>query len=101
MDFFKKYLSEIIDFFLSKLENNSYIVIRVKDIRKYYKIKPSNRSKINFFWRILEKLENQDFLFMKKVSRPKVYYMTENLKLLLKGKNKKEICSTLYSVLTR
>ena len=46
---------------------NSFIekkksIIDTKKIRKYYKIKPSNRSKINFIWRLLEFLESNGYI---------------------------------------
>ena len=54
-------LSEVINVINSFIEKKKTI-INTKKIRKYYKIKPSNRSKINFIWRMLEFLERKGYI---------------------------------------
>ena len=54
-------LSDVINVINSFIEKKKTI-IDTKKIRKYYKIKPSNRSKINFIWRVLEFLECKGYI---------------------------------------
>jgi len=47
--------------------------ITVKKIRRALDIKPSNRSKINFIWRILQHFENEGYLVRSNERFPKQY----------------------------
>ena len=55
LDFFKKHLQDTIRA-INKLKKNNETTVNVRKIRKFYSIKPSNRSQINFIWRTLSYL---------------------------------------------
>lgn len=48
-------------------------IITVKRIRRYLDIDASDRSKINFIWRILEHFESEGYLIQIKQKPPKQY----------------------------
>ena len=53
------------------------IIFDTKRIRNYYKIKPSNRSKINFIWRFLVFLENNGYIELVH-ENPKLYRIPQS-----------------------
>ena len=60
----------------------------MKKIRKYFKIEPSNRSKISFYWRILGYLENLGYLELIKIKPTKTYKLPQtelNLDTIIKN----------------
>ncbi len=62
--------------------NRNDLYITVKKIRRYLKVDASNRSKINFIWRLLCHFELEGVLIqMKQISpnRPKQYKIHKNL----------------------
>ncbi len=64
---------DVINFFIEEKKS----IISTKKIRKYYKIKPSNRSKINFIWRLLELLENKGYIELVH-ENPKSYRISQS-----------------------
>ena len=72
MDFFIKNLRETVEALNKLIESNVHIV-NTKKIRRYYNIKSSNRSKINFIWRTLKVLEEEGILALNGITNPKTY----------------------------
>lgn len=72
MDFFIKNLRETVEALNKLIESNVHIV-NTKKIRRYYNIKSSNRSKINFIWRTLKVLEEEGILTLNGTTNPKTY----------------------------
>jgi len=72
MDFFIKNLRETVEALNKLIESNVHI-INTKKIRRYYNIKSSNRSKINFIWRTLKVLEEEGILALNGITNPKTY----------------------------
>lgn len=72
MDFFLKNLRETLSAINKLIENNIYIV-NTKRVRRCNNIKSSNRSKINFIWRSLAYLEENNVLELNGKSSPKTY----------------------------
>ena len=72
MDFFIKNLRETVEALNKLIESNVHI-INTKKIRRYYNIKSSNRSKINFIWRTLKVLEEEGILTLNGTTNPKTY----------------------------
>ncbi len=63
-------------------------IIDIKRIRKYFKIEPSSRSKISFYWRILGYLENLGYLELIKIKPTKTYKLPQtelNLDTIIKN----------------
>ena len=72
MDFFKKYLIETIQGINGLIElNESYV--NVRKIRTILEVEPSNKTKINFYWRNLQLLEQKKILKLHSRNRSKVY----------------------------
>ncbi|TXT64095.1 MAG: hypothetical protein BAJALOKI3v1_260033 [Promethearchaeota archaeon] len=72
MDFFLKNLRETLSAINKLIENNIYIV-NTKRVRRCNNIKSSNRSKINFIWRSLAFLEENEILELNGKTSPKTY----------------------------
>jgi len=70
MDFFLKNLRETLSAVNKLIEGNIYVV-NTKRVRRCNNIKSSNRSKINFIWRSLAFLEEQNILELNGKSNPK------------------------------
>jgi len=97
MDFALKnveYVANAINLVIERNKNGN-ILIRTKQIKKICNIDPENRSKTNFIWRSLEKLEHEGILELNGSTRPKTYKVSINGKidvpqliLRLKCKNK-------------
>lgn len=103
MDFALKHVEEVANAInlLIERNKNGNIFIRTRQIRKICNIDSKNRSKTNFFWRSLEKLEHEGILELNGNSRPKTYKVSldgkidiDQLILRLKCK-KKEACRKL------
>ena len=73
MNILKKYIDETIRAigYITHFEYHS--LISVKKIRKLYKIGPSDYSKINFYWRSLDYLEEHKILKRFESNLPKKY----------------------------
>ena len=105
MNIYENMLSDMVDFFLVKISKKSFS-INTKEIRKYHNISPSNRSKINFIWRILIMLEDKSFISLKnRTSSKKNYYISGKLITYLEPINTKKIeknvvVSELLTVIT-
>ena len=67
----KQYLHDVINAINYFIEKKGTI-IDTKRIRNYYKIKSSNRSKINFIWRFLDFLESNGYIELVH-ENPKLY----------------------------
>ena len=80
MDFFLNNLKETLEA-INKLIDNNVNVVNTKRIRRYNKIKSSNRSKINFIWRSLAFLEEKGVLEMNGINCPKCYKIKSNGKI--------------------
>ena len=65
-------------------------VITVKSIRGVNKIKSSNRSKINFIWRALDRLAWDNHLKLINDSSPKIYKLTSSGKEYINNFNLKK-----------
>lgn len=74
VDFFQKNLGETIRAINYLVKKN--VRITVEKIRRFHKIKSSNRSKINFIWRSLKYLITQDVLKCTSKNSPKIYEVT-------------------------
>ncbi len=61
MDFYIKNMKEILEA-INNLINNNINTINTKKVRAFHHIKPSNRSKVNFIWRALQRLEKEGIL---------------------------------------
>ena len=82
-----KYLMEVINLINYLVKEKKYN-IDIKKIRKCYKIESSNRSKINFYWRILGYLENLGYLELIKIKPTKTYKLPQtelNLDTIIKN----------------
>ncbi|MFX1499984.1 MAG: hypothetical protein ACFFDH_03365 [Promethearchaeota archaeon] len=74
LELFNEFLAAINNF----IENNEHYV-DVKKIRKFYKIKSSNRSKINFYFRFLKLLEQNGLIrIIIGKNKPKKYELPES-----------------------
>jgi hypothetical protein len=80
MDFFLKNLRETLSAINKLIENNVYIV-NTKRVRRCNNIKSSNRSKINFIWRSLAFLEENQILELNGKSSPKTYKIVPENKI--------------------
>ncbi|MBD3216111.1 MAG: hypothetical protein GF311_26090 [Candidatus Lokiarchaeota archaeon] len=80
MDFFLKNLRETLSAINKLIENNVYIV-NTKRVRRCNNIKSSNRSKINFIWRSLAFLEENEILELNGKSSPKTYKIVPENKI--------------------
>ena len=93
LNFIEEYLKETVHAIKSLVKNKK--VITVKSVRGVNNIKSSNRSKIHFIWRALDRLVEKDYLKHINDDSPKIYKLTslgekfidkftiESLKLLL------------------
>lgn len=72
MDFFLKNLRETLSAINKLIDNNIYIV-NTKRVRRCNNIKSSNRSKINFIWRSLAYLKENEILELNGQTSPKTY----------------------------
>ena len=82
MDFFIKNLRETVEALNKLIESNVHIV-NTKKIRRYYNIKSSNRSKINFIWRTLKVLEEEGILALNGITNPKTYKILIDKKIVV------------------
>jgi len=73
MNLIKKYMNETIRAIGCITKFDYHSLISVKEIRKLYKIKPSDYSKINFYWRSLQVLEKNRILKRYGSNSPKKY----------------------------
>jgi hypothetical protein len=73
MNFNKKYMDETIRAIMHFLKDNYRATFSVKKIRDFYQIKSSNCSKINFYWRSLQELEEKGILVRINSKLPKQY----------------------------
>ncbi|MBY9006831.1 MAG: hypothetical protein KGD63_08740 [Candidatus Lokiarchaeota archaeon] len=92
MDFFLKNVRDTLEA-INKLIDNNVNMVNTKRIRRYNKIKPSNRSKINFIWRSLAFLEENGVLEMNGSISPRCYKIKHNSKINIEefiGKIEKE-----------
>ncbi len=80
MDFFLKNLRETLEA-INKLIDNNVNMVNTKRIRRFNKIKSSDRSKINFIWRSLAYLEENGVLEMNGAIKPKCYKIKSNSKI--------------------
>ncbi|KKM74746.1 hypothetical protein LCGC14_1397250 [marine sediment metagenome] len=96
MDFFLINLKETLEA-INKLMDKNISIVNTKRIRRYFNIKSSNRSKINFIWRTLKYLEGEGILRKNGITNPKTYKIVpdENIDidnfLSEANKNKKKI----------
>ena len=81
MDFFLKNLREVL-VAINKLIDKGLITVNTKKVRICNNVKASNRSKINFIWRTLDYLEQQEILGKNCSFKRK----TKNYKINLKKK---------------
>lgn len=80
MDFFLNNLKDTLEA-INKLIENNVTIVNTKRIRRCYKIKSSNRSKINFIWRALKCLEEEGILILNGITNPKTYKIISNDKI--------------------
>jgi hypothetical protein len=80
MNIHKKYMDETVRAigYITKFEYHS--LITVKKIRKFNKIEPSDYSKINFYWRSLQTLENDRIVRRFGSNSPKKYRVLDYFK---------------------
>ena len=71
-----QYLHDVINAINYFIEKKGSI-IDTKRIRNYYKIKSSNRSKINFIWRFLDFLESNGYIELFH-ENPKLYRIPQS-----------------------
>ena len=71
-----QYLQDVINAINHFIEKKGTIIDN-KRIRNYYKIKASNRSKINFIWRFLDFLENNGYIELIH-ENPKLYRIPQS-----------------------
>lgn len=72
-----QYLHDVINAINYFIEKKGSI-IDTKRIRNYYKIKSSNRSKINFIWRFLDFLENNGYIELVHENPTKLYRIPQS-----------------------
>ena len=58
---------------IEKLKENNVFVVNVKRIRRVLKVRSSNRSEINFYWRSLQQLEKEGKLVKENSTGPEDY----------------------------
>lgn len=80
MDFFLKNLEETLEAINKLIDNNIYTVT-TKRVRRCNNIKSSNRSKINFIWRSLKYLQEEDVLERNGQSKPLTYKISSDEKI--------------------
>ena len=73
MKFYRKYMEETIHAIASLTRLNYNNLISVKKIRDFYDIDSINYSKINFYWRNLQFLEQIGILRSINTKSPKIY----------------------------
>jgi len=73
MNFFEKHLDETIRAIGQITRENYSSIISVKKIREIYEIKSTNNSKVGFYWRCLQDLEQQGVLKRFGTQIPKRY----------------------------
>ncbi len=80
MNIHKKFMNETLRAigYMTKFEYHS--LITVKKIRKFYKISPSDYSKINFYWRSLQYLEKNRVIKRFGSKSPRRYQIINFLK---------------------
>ncbi|MGV9199163.1 MAG: hypothetical protein ACOC4M_10010 [Promethearchaeia archaeon] len=83
MDFFLKNLKETLEAINKLIDNNIYTVT-TKRVRRCNNIKSSNRSKINFIWRSLKYLEEENVLERNGESTPLTYKISPEEKIEIK-----------------
>ena len=73
MNFNKKYMDDTIRAVMHFIKDSYTSIISVKKIRDFYHIDSSNYSKINFYWRSLQELENKGVLKRINSKTPRMY----------------------------
>lgn len=72
------YLKEVLSI-INQLIQNGDTILDVKRIRKRSGVKANNRSMINFYWRVLDFLEEKKVIKRKGDSKPKKYSLPKTL----------------------
>ncbi len=73
MNFYKKYMDDTIRAIMHFVRESYSSIISVKKIRDFYQIDSLNYSKINFYWRSLQELEEKGILKRVNSKIPKLY----------------------------
>ncbi|MFW9772256.1 MAG: hypothetical protein ACFFFB_05480 [Candidatus Heimdallarchaeota archaeon] len=80
MNFYRKYFEETVVAIASLTRFNYNAEITVKRIRDLYKIDSFNYSKINFYWRSLQSLEEIGVLKQINTKLPKIFRVVNYFK---------------------
>ena len=81
MDIPNKYLEQTICAIESIIRYKYTSLITVKKIRKFYDVKSKDSSKINFYWRSLQALEETGILKIYEPKKPQRYQVLNFFKL--------------------
>lgn len=80
MNFYRKYMDGTIQAIAHLTRINYNAIISIKKIRGLYNINSSNHSKIAFYWRNLETLEEIGVLKRINTKTPKLYRLNNHFK---------------------
>lgn len=78
MDFAKYYLKLTMEAINEQISRGN-LIINAKRIRQYHNFSSSDKSKINFIWRNLERLEKEGLIELYLNKSPKVYKLPHEL----------------------
>ena len=80
MNFYRKYMDKTIQAIAHLTKINYNAIISIKKIRGLHDINSANHSKIAFYWRNLEKLEEIGVLKRINTKNPKLYRLDNHFK---------------------